>query len=61
MDYVIVINNLLSSLIVANSVHTTIHCYYVDIQLHYTHFVIDVSDIKDEIPRINQLHFHLTH
>jgi hypothetical protein len=39
----------------------TIQYYFLTIQLHYRHLVTNVLDSKDEIPRINQLHFHLTH
>jgi hypothetical protein len=39
----------------------TIQYYFTTIQLHYKHLVMDASENKDKIPKINQLHFHLTH
>jgi hypothetical protein len=62
MDYVITIDNLLLSLLIANfTTNMTIQYYFATIQLHYKQLVTNASDSKDKIPKINQLHFHLIH
>ncbi len=38
----------------------TIQCYFVAIQLHDRPLLMDALNNKNK-PRINQLHFHLTH
>ncbi len=61
MDYVIAIDNLLSSLLIVSFVP----CYNSDNSIlfhrHYRQLVMDASDNKNEIPKINHLPFHLIH